>query len=401
MRAVRVIRESVSPTEEPQHRIEARFQSFCGMNSRNFFPALAITVSVPSLARSKEHEMALDRSSVKDYVEKFWLHPCDDGIICSYTRGVFKVEEERGRLARQGKLPDAKSWQAVFVPDVDERNNLLPGKERACFIRPNPKGEEIPVHSSKPKELDGKFDIVTFHHDKGLVDCAHYVSRCLTSSGVKINQPGVDGLVTTLRKMKDTKTLGLKVSKAQGDRILDAGVMKPGDVVTYLPPKANGYSHSTMYMGLDSNKVHRITCHTLSRHQSFFDDAQWSITDADGWRFTLIHFGHDDASIPANVMAALPGWFQVDIAGKTEFYRFLSDGRVQRLNRKPTNSGKLILPETSMGYWFVQSMEIVVCWPHQGEVDRVSTTWVAPGKALGEFKFLVNGVTVTAKAVTF
>jgi hypothetical protein len=97
----------------------------------------------------------------------------------------------------------------------------------------------------------------------------------------------------------------------------------------------------------------------------------------------------------------LPGWFQVDNAGKTEFIRFLSDGRVQRLNRKPPNSTRVVVPETSTGYWFVRSMEIVACWPHQGEVDRISTTWVAPGKALGEFKFLVNGVTVTAKAVGF
>ncbi len=345
--------------------------------------------------------MPLSRSSVKDYVEKFWLHPCDDGVIHSYVKGSFKVEDERHRLAKLGKLPDAKSWTAVFVPDVDDSNTLLPGKERACFIRPNPAGHVIPVPGNRPQEIDGKFDVVTFHHDKGLVDCAHYVSRCLTTSGVKINQPGVDGLVTTLRKMKDTKTLGHKVSRAQGDRILATGVMQPGDVVTYLPPKANGYSHSTIYMGPDKDGTHRITCHTLSRHQSFYDDSPWSITTAEGWRFTLIHFGHDDTTVPAAFAAALPGWFQVESAGKTRFYRFLTNGHVQRLDRKPPNSAQVAVPETSRGYWFIKSMEVIVCWPHQGDLDRISTAWLAPGKVLGEFKLLVNDMVATAKAVAF
>jgi hypothetical protein len=343
--------------------------------------------------------MPLNRDSVKDYVEKFWVHPCDDGVIHSYVKGSFKVEDERKRLAKQGKLPDPSKWTAIFCPDVDDSGNVLDGKERACFIKPNPAGEEIPVHSSRPPALNGRFDVVTFHHDHGLVDCAHYVSRCLTTSGVKVNQPGVDGLVSTLRKMKETKTLGHKVTKAQGDRILATGVMKPGDVVTYLPPKASGYSHSTMYMGKDSNKVHRITCHTLSRHQSFYDDASWNIDDDPGWHFTLIHFGHDDTAIPATFLAALSGWFQVTAAGRTRYYRFNADGHVDRLDRKPANSRSVAVPATSHGYWFVRPMEIVICWPFQGDVDRISTTWVAPGNALGEFKLLVNGTPATATAV--
>lgn len=345
--------------------------------------------------------MPFSRTAVKDYVEKFWMHPCDDGVIHSYMRGSFKVEDERNRLAKAGKLPDPKQWTAVFVPDVDDSNKLLPGKERACFIRSNPKGEVIPVPGNRPPQIDGRFDVVTFHHDKGLVDCAHYVSRCLTSAGVKVNQPGVDGLVSTLRKMKETKTLGLKISKAQGDRILATGVMQPGDVVTYMPPKKNDYSHSTVYMGADENGTHRITCHTLSRHQSFFDDSSWNITDDEGWRYTLIHFGTDDTTVPPAFSTALTGWFQVETAGRTRFYRFLASGHVQRVDRKPPLSGNVAVPDTGRGYWFVKSMEAVLCWTHQGEVDRISTTWLAPGKSLTEFKLLVNGVQATAKAVTF
>lgn len=44
-------------------------------------------------------------------------------------------------------------------------------------------------------------------------------------------------------------------------------------------------------------------------------------------------------------------------------------------------------------------MEIVVCWPNLGEVDRISTAWTAPGRALSEFQLLVNDVVVSATAV--
>lgn len=141
--------------------------------------------------------MPLNRATVERYAEEHWFTPCDDHILLSNIKGQVDVENERHRLKAQGKLPGS-GWKAVVLPEIDNQNKLVPGKERGCFIRSNPMGEEI-IAPAKPPELQGTFDIVPFYpiqgeHD-GLVDCAHYVSRCLTAGGVKIHCACVSGLV--------------------------------------------------------------------------------------------------------------------------------------------------------------------------------------------------------------
>ena len=181
--------------------------------------------------------MPLDRTKVMNYVKKHWFTPCDDDLLYSYVKGTVNVKNERHRLQQAGKLPGS-GWIAVLLPELDADNHAIIGKEKGCFIRANPNGQEI-IAGTKPEQLTGKFEIVPFYqhageHD-GLVDCAHYVSRCLSAGGVRINQPGVPGLVQELRmKHADTRTIGLEVTLEQGNRIMHTGVMKPGDVIAYV-----------------------------------------------------------------------------------------------------------------------------------------------------------------------
>src|SRR4051794_6391236 len=123
--------------------------------------------------------MPFDRTLAEKYVREFWFTPCDDGKIFSYVKGTVDVPTEQRKLEKQGKLPGA-GWRSVLLPAV-EGGVVVSGKERGCFIRPNPQGEAILAPAAVPPEWAGKWDIVPFYevagaHD-GLVDCAHYVSR--------------------------------------------------------------------------------------------------------------------------------------------------------------------------------------------------------------------------------
>jgi len=316
--------------------------------------------------------MPLDRKAVMEYADKHWFTPCDDGLIYSYMAkgSAIHVEQEKQRLEREGKL-SGSGWKAVLLPEVDANNHVVDGKERGCFIRPNPDGEEI-IAGKKPAALTGKFDIVAFYertgeHD-GLVDCAHYVSRCLTAGGVKINHPGVPGLVSELRDRRpDTRTLGLEITRAQGDRIMNTGVMKPGDLIAYVheDPKTHsrGYAHSALYTGIDAHNVHRLTCHTTARFKEFFFHTPWNITVDPEWRFTLIHFS-DDVFPPL----PQPSRFQVTQGATAEVWDFKPNGHIVRGHGSSSPHQVFGARPGDRGYWVIHGLNLFVFWPRTGQV---------------------------------
>ena len=312
--------------------------------------------------------MTIDRDAMMNYADYRWCRPCHDNLIYSYITGTVNVETERAK--RKSQL-DGGVWDAVIIPDVDSSNQIVAEKERCCFIRKNPSGQPIPLPSAtKPTDLSGNFDIIPFYQQKGehdgLVDCAHYVSCVLSAGGVVLNHPGVPSLVADLqngRFSKITRTLGEKVTKQQGDRIMATGVMDRGDLVAYYQ---NGYDHSALYTGQDDTGIHRITCHTRSRYHGFFDGAEWSITDDASWQFTLIHFV-DDFQPPTT---PIPEWCSVTQGGNTEYYRFVSDGHVTR--NKQGTSFKGSAGPRDRGYWFVpQDSTMFVFWPAVGQVVEI------------------------------
>ena len=319
--------------------------------------------------------MPLNRTEVEKHVRTHWFTPCDDGVLLSRFKGQVLIEAERKRLQREGKLP-GEGWKAVLLPELDASGTPVPGKERGCFIRPNPRGEAI-VAAVVPPELKGTFDIVVFYqvageHD-GLVDCAHYVSRVLTAGGVRINHPGVPGLVQELRARKDTRTLGLEISRERGERILDAGVMKFGDVICYfhVDPKTNarGYSHSAVYTGLDDLGLHRISCHTTARFNSSFDNSAWNITEDPSFRYTLIHFVEDIfPPIPS------PLRLQVTQGSRTEVYELKAEGKVQRARGNASSKLAFGVRAEDNGYWFVRGVNLFVFWPRSGQVAKIAMT---------------------------
>jgi hypothetical protein len=348
--------------------------------------------------------VAFDRNKVMDYAAAHWMYPCDDGSIYSYiTPGSrLVVADKRKQLHRQGRLPDPDTWEAVFLPAKG-------GKERACFIRPNPAGGESlspPDHpATLPAQYQGRFDVVAFHEDHGLVDCAHYVSRCLSAGGIAIHQAYVPDLVERLQRMPTAvvRLLGVKVSFDQGLQILETGILAPGDVIAYWKyieqEHRVGYGHSAVYTGPDPDDgAHRITCHTAPRYRQFFYGENWSLyTPEHEKKYTFLHFVDPEDSIPPLAARALDGWFQIDQLGRKEFYQFRADGTCLKSPRAPAGRRRVPAGHLQAGYWFVRGLDAVVFWPTQGQVARFSIPGLIFGPMGDVFRGVIDGLVATLK----
>jgi hypothetical protein len=351
--------------------------------------------------------MPLDRDKLVKYAEEHWMYPCDDGFIYDYSsgRGKIVVEDVRTKLAKAGKLPDPHSWEAVFLPARDH-------KERACFIRPNTTGggESLSPPDRKanfPAKYQGLFDVVAFHEDKGLVDCAHFVSRCLTTGGVAVSHSYVPDLVDHLLRMPTTtvRPLGVKVSFDQGLAILDTGILEPGDVITYWKfieqEHRVGYGHSAIYVGKDGGPdgKHRISCHTAPRFKQYPFDENWSLYDPGHEKqYTFFHFVDADDGIPPLAARALEGTFQIDQIGRKEFFQFNANGTCKKSPNAP-KADRLEGLNVDSGFWFVSGLDAIVFWPKRGEVARFGIPGLVLGRIVDTIRGLSNGRAATGKRV--
>jgi hypothetical protein len=123
--------------------------------------------------------MPYDRAAAIDYARRFWNQPCDDGVFW-LTNAEVNVARKRHELG--AKVADG--WEARFIPDGR-------GAEQAVFQR------TVGV---------GPPEIKVIQPWEGLADCAHYLSRCLTTGGLRIAFLSVPKLVKALQSRSDTKT---------------------------------------------------------------------------------------------------------------------------------------------------------------------------------------------------
>jgi hypothetical protein len=184
-----------------------------------------------------------------------------------------------------------------------------------------------------------------------------------------------------------TRTLGEEVTLEQGERIMRTGVMQPGDVVAYVEvdPKtsARSYNHSAIYTGFDG-KVHRITCHTISRFQNFFYDDSWNITTEQSWIYTLIHFSDDIfPSLPQ------PLQFEVSKPGKVEVYQLSANGHAKRSASKNVPAG---MHPKDVGYWvwLPDKLALIVFWPKAGEVASIDHVTSVNNEGLAGARITIN-----------
>lgn len=313
--------------------------------------------------------MAYKRDDAVKYAAKHWNIPCDDG--------VFWLSNERISVAakrKQLKAPEADGWQPMFV----KGDGTDP--EKAVFRRT--------VGGVTEEKLINGWD--------GLADCAHYLSRCLTTGGAKIDERGVTGLVNTLQARSDTKTLCERTPRAGAQRVIDSGIFKPGDMIGYFNIDPSGdydgakrYTHSTMYVGkLDARGDGGVTCHTVARFppHSWVNDSWWLKDGA--YTYTLIHFTADDPAPNLLKAEKLAGWWKLQYSGRTEYYYMFKDGRARYTLKAPQSAkSQLTLPDGS-AYWFMDGAgKITFIWRASGTVE----IWTPDPGGGGGYSSKING----------
>jgi hypothetical protein len=199
-----------------------------------------------------------------------------------------------------------------------------------------------------------------------------------------------------------TKTLALKTTKAQGQKVIDTGIFKAGDLVAYYMKSKGRYDHTAMFVGKQlgsSTDPGGITCHTVCRFQGLSaawngaTDDNWFLHAEEGRSYTLVHFSDDDPPISPATLKWLPGWWKVG----REFYFVLENGHAYSTLHKPTKTTQKLFHSESVGYYFQGTSHLILIWrkPHGlVQVER----WTAPfgGKAA---TVMIEGVMSPAERV--
>jgi len=298
--------------------------------------------------------VSIDRKGAVDYAKRYWNRVCDDDKFWT-TNAVVSLAAKR----RSMNAPSAEGWEAFFVSDGAVG-------EKAIFRRTiNGKTEDKPAPIATWDELD---------------DCTHYVSRCLLKEGVDlIETPRATELTEAMIKHRKTKTLAVKTNKAEGQKVVDSGIFKPGDLVGYYTEAKSRYTHTAMFVGKQRGSADDpggISCHTVCRFEGLTQ--AWNGASDDAWflheglTYTLIHFSEDDSVVSAATLKWLPGWWKVG----TEFYFITDNGHAFSTPRAPANEGQKLLAGNSVGYYFEVGREVVFVWRKLGgkvQVERWTT----------------------------
>jgi hypothetical protein len=163
-----------------------------------------------------------------------------------------------------------------------------------------------------------------------------------------------------------TKILATTVTADIAENIVNAGVMKPGDVIIYslLNGKVMEHHHSVVYMG--SAKIAMHTWANHPDHPTIHGDWKKSATD-DHPLVTLIHFGSDDLAIADD--SDMLGWWDVTWMGQAYFYLFEKNGKVAWTQKAPASLTQPMSQAGGRGYWFEEAHQITICWTETGSLE--------------------------------
>ncbi len=303
--------------------------------------------------------MGYTRKDAVDFADAHWNTPADGTFWLSDEEVVIDQVRMRNVIRKPwwAKAPAGDGWQPFFVDDAG-------GGEKAVFRR----------------VVAGVMQEILINPWEGIADCAHFLSRCLTEGGLSVNELSVPKMVKKLQGKSNIKTLCERVPQDAGQRVIDSGIFKPGDMVGYfnIDPKgdyngAREYAHSAMYVGKIAGKTDgAITCHTICRFpgRSWVEDSWW-LQPPGHYLYTLLHIADDD--IPPNPVAAdaMAGWWQIDYAGKTEYYLMNKTGSVVYTKKAPTPGQRVVHLAEGSAYWFMAaaSGEITFTWRKTGTVE--------------------------------
>lgn len=298
--------------------------------------------------------MSISRAAVRGYARAYWDVPCPDGQVAGINYPHY-LRAARQALAKRGVI-NGDTWRAVFLREPVDADG-----EGLYLVHPDSMTKAQALHRRGDLSTDA-FHVI--HADKGLLDCAHYVSAALGSAGISSATNSAPALHQTLYGRADTQTFATGADYATAQRIFESKMLQDGDMIFY---SLNNKIH---HCALILSGVY-ISCHTRSRHPGNIDDRDWFL-GAGTWTYTLLHFKtDDDPKATHTTLAALAGWWAMQYGARTAYYHFTADGRVQGSERRPASAKASAAGATGHGYWYERDGKLLVFWSKSGIVNEL------------------------------
>jgi len=320
--------------------------------------------------------MAIDRSAIVSYANTYWYQPCKDGKAWLANEPVIIANEISKR-----KLSSA-DWTGAFLgydgqskPDTaGTRTRWL--LEGLYLIKRSDAGKLL--SDRKASSYPGAIMLASWYDNRsddsltnpppynGLNDCAHFVTECLAAGGAPgLRTVSVPNLLNSLTAHSETKTLAKFTNQANAQRIMDAGLLKEGDVLIFSKT-VNKHGHSTIYLGGG-----KMAMHTYANHPNCPERGGGAWTGsmtAEHNLVTLIHWDAGDTYGTAS--DSLLGYWSVLWRGKVYYYYFGKGGRVSYSKTKPGNLKSPPNTADGRGYWFESTFGIDIAWTATGSLEQ-------------------------------
>ena len=306
---------------------------------------------------------SINRSGVASFAKANWDIPCPDNKVAGIHLPS-SLAVARAALKKRA-VTDIETWSAIFLRETNTN------KEGLYLVHPEAMANAKARHVHRDVD-DSQIQLI--HEDAGLLDCAHYLSQALTDNGITVNTDSAPHLMQVMQNRADTRTLAKQTDALNAKRILESGIIGDGDLIFY--GKDGAIHHSAILL----DKV-KITCHTLSRHPSTWDNA-FNLGASDGWRYTIVHFVAADEPKPSGARVTdLPGWWTIQFENRDYYYFFdLDSGRVIWTLKKPLNAKTKVQDVQGRGYWFDINGVVTICWTSSGSTEVITLS--ADGQSL-------------------
>ena len=298
--------------------------------------------------------MSLSRAAVRGFCRIYWGVPCPDGRVGGINY-QHHLTAARGALGKRG-VEDYDRWRAVFLREPVDADG-----EGLYLVKPEAMAKAEWFHRRGDLASD-EFQLI--HPDKGLLDCAHYVSAALGTAGVSVETNSAPALHHSLYARADTQTFATQVNYEMAARIFESKMLQDGDMIFY---SLNGAIHHCALI----LSGEYISCHTRSRHPDKVDDRDWDL-GAGTWTYTLIHFKtDDDPKATAKTSQAVAGWWVMQYGAKTVYYHFDADGRTYGAEHRPANATARAVGTAPRGYWYERDGKILMFWSKTGAFNEL------------------------------
>lgn len=356
----------------------------------------------------------INRAKLLDYATQYWWRPCKDGMVWVGYGPINVAKKAKDAKKAKGAKEDYVG-AFLWYPSKDdpfplESLCLVPKSKEAeieklkDFNRTFEKYKEVAIplasYKDNPKDQDENREYFpTAPPDYGLNDCTHFTSECLIAGGFPVSSDkarrGAGDLANYLDASKETWTLCYMAAHDDVQAVVDAGIVREGDVFAFYTDLKHQYAHHT---------VPAVSSKTIAMHTWHAFDRPWDLGGSDE-RYSLFHFA-DDNYTTADAKK-WPGWWKVETLGdpkspKVDYYHFGDKGTLTVTSKEPKNAKEQ--PKGATYRWFSTKAKTAVAVRRDKTSTKVETFTLSdpkkdsPVTAAGVISNLPKGSKLSLKA---